>query len=179
MMDSSMRNNAMNTLSPPASKPWYREPWPWFLMSLPAIAVVAGLSTVWIAVKSADGLVVGDYYKAGLAVNQTLARDDAARALALTATIKNEDGALALTLAGHLQTYPEQLRLSLVHPTHSGMDQNLVLRHAGGGHYRAALPTMPAGKWHVLLADTGATWRLTGVLHTPFGQPVTLSATAP
>ena len=169
----------MNTLSAPASKPWYREPWPWFLMSLPAIAVVAGLTTAWIAFQSADGLVVGDYYKAGLAVNQTLARDDAARALALTATFKNEDGALSLTLTGRMQTYPEQLRLSLIHPTHSGMDQTLVLHHAGGGHYRVALPTMPAGKWHILLADTASTWRLTGVLHTPFDQPVTLLATAP
>ena len=161
------------------SKPWYREPWPWFLMSLPATAVIAGVATVVIAYQSADGLVVGDYYKAGLAVNQTLARDDTARALALTAIIKNEDGALALTLSGRLQAYPGQLRLSLVHPTHSGMDQALVLHHAGGGHYRAALPAMPAGKWHILLADSASTWRLTGVLHTPFDQAVTLSATAP
>src|SRR5574340_668345 len=62
------------------SKPWYREPWPWFLMSLPAVAVAAGLTTAWIAFKTADGLVVGDYYKEGLAINQTLERDDAARA---------------------------------------------------------------------------------------------------
>ncbi len=49
----------MNTLSSPTSKPWYREPWPWFLISLPAAAVIAGLTTVWIAANSADGLVVG------------------------------------------------------------------------------------------------------------------------
>jgi hypothetical protein len=96
----------MNTLSHPAGKPWYREPWPWFLISLPATAVIAGLTTVWIAATSADGLVVGDYYKAGLAINQTLARDDAARALALHATFEIEDDALALTLAGRLQAYP-------------------------------------------------------------------------
>ena len=78
------------------SKPWYREPWPWFLMSLPATAVIAGLATVWIAVTSADGLVVGDYYKAGLAINQTLARDDTARALALTATLQRENDILTL-----------------------------------------------------------------------------------
>ena len=35
----------MNTLSHPTSKPWYREPWPWFLMSLPAVAVIAGITT--------------------------------------------------------------------------------------------------------------------------------------
>jgi hypothetical protein len=165
----------MNSLSPTASKPWYREPWPWFLISLPATAVIAGLTTVWIAATTADGLVVGDYYKAGLAINQTLARDDAARTLALAATLQREDGALALTLAGHLKAYPDQLSLTLAHPTHQGLDQTLVLRHAGGGHYRTSLPAMPAGKWHAQLTDpASSTWRLAGVLHTPFSQPVTL-----
>ena len=167
-----------NTLSNPASKPWYREFWPWFLISLPATAVIAGLTTVWIAYNSADGLVVGDYYKAGLAINQTLARDDTARALALIATLQNDDGALTLTLAGHLQTYPDQLSLTLAHPTRQGQDQTLTLSHAGGGHYRAALPVLPDGKWLVQLADAAATWRLSGVLHTPFSQSVTLTTDA-
>ena len=158
------------------SKPWYREPWPWFLISLPATAVIAGLTTVWIAYQSADGLVVGDYYKAGLAINQTLARDDAARALALSATLQHEDGALALALTGRLRAFPDQLSLTLAHPTRQGLDQTLTLNHAGGGHYRTSLPVMPAGKWHAQLADTASTWRLSGVLHTPFSQPVMLTA---
>ena len=165
----------MNTFSASTSKPWYREPWPWFLISLPATAVIAGVATVWIAYQSADGLVVGDYYKAGLAINQTLARDDAAHALELAATLQSENGALALTLMGRLQVYPDQLSLTLAHPTRQGMDQTLMLSHAGGGHYRAALPAMPAGKWHAQLADTASTWRLSGVLHTPFSQPVTMT----
>jgi hypothetical protein len=165
----------MNTLSAPTSKPWYREPWPWFLISLPATAVIAGVTTVWIAATSADGLVVGDYYKAGLAINQTLARDDAARTLALSATLQSVDGALAMTLAGHLQSYPDRLSLTLAHPTRPGLDQTLALSHAGGGHYRASLPALPAGKWHAQLTDAASTWRLSGVLHTPFSRPVTLT----
>lgn len=157
------------------SKPWYREPWPWFLVSLPATAVVAGLTTAWIAFKTADGLVVGDYYKEGLAINQTLERDDAARALGLIATLKSVDGTLMLTLAGHLKTYPGQLVLTLAHPTHQGMDHTLTLNAAGGGRYLAALPAMPNGKWHAQLVDTASTWRLAGVLHSPFTQPATLS----
>ena len=168
----------MNTLSASTSKPWYREPWPWFLISLPATAVIAGVTTVWIAYQSADGLVVGDYYKAGLAINQTLARDDAARAMALSATLQSGDGALALTLAGRLPAYPDRLSLTLAHPTRQGLDQTLVLSHAGSGHYRTLLPVMPAGKWHVQLADTASTWRLSGVLHTPLSRPVTLTTDA-
>lgn len=158
------------------SKPWYREPWPWFLMSLPATAVIAGLVTVWIAATSADGLVAGDYYKAGLAINQTLARDDTARTLALAATMRRENDSLTLSLAGHLKTYPDQLTITLAHPTRQGMDQTLQLSHAGNGHYRALFAAMPDGKWHATLTDTASTWRLSGVVHTPFNQPVTLTA---
>lgn len=163
----------MNTAAQP--KPWYREPWPWFLISLPATAVIAGIATVWIAATSADGLVVGDYYKAGLAVNQTLARDDAARALALTATLKNEADGLTLALGGHLETYPAHLTLTLAHPTRQGMDRTLTLDHAGDGHYRVALPVLPSGKWHAQLTDSASRWRLSGALHTPFSQPVVLT----
>jgi hypothetical protein len=35
------------------------------------IVIVAGAVTVWLAVVSNDGLVTDDYYKQGLAVNQT------------------------------------------------------------------------------------------------------------
>jgi hypothetical protein len=175
-----MRNDAVKNAAaintPLQPKPWYREFWPWFLMSLPASAVVAGIATVVIAVQSADGMVVGDYYKAGLAINQTLARDNAAYAMALSATIRNEDGTLRLALGGRLPAYPEQLSLSLAHPTRSGMDQALTLHHAGDGLYRVAMPSLPAGKWHAELADAASSWRVSGILHLPLTQPVTLSA---
>ena len=35
---------------------WYREPWPWIIMSGPAIVVVAGIATLVIAITSSDGL---------------------------------------------------------------------------------------------------------------------------
>mgnify|MGYP000916835605 FL=1 len=53
---------------PPESapaKPWYREPWPWLLMSGPGLVVIAGVVTAWIAFSGADGLVADDYYKQG------------------------------------------------------------------------------------------------------------------
>ena len=59
----------MNTIP---QTPWYRDPWPWILMAGPAAVVVAGAITLWIAFASADGLVAGDYYKQGLAINQVI-----------------------------------------------------------------------------------------------------------
>lgn len=164
----------MNRLSNPPSKPWYREPWPWFLISLPAAAVVGGIATVWIAATHADGLVVGDYYKAGLAINQVLARDGEARRLGLGATLQAEDGSLGLKLDGRLAAYPERLTLVLAHPTRPGMDQTLTLFHSEAGRYHTAAPALPAGKWHAQLSDGLSAWRLSGVLYSPFSRPAVL-----
>ena len=49
--------------------PWYRQFWPWFLICLPGSVVVAALTTMYIAHKGADDLVVDEYYKEGLAIN--------------------------------------------------------------------------------------------------------------
>lgn len=40
--------------------PWYRQFWPWFIIALPASAVVAGFITLWLAITNPDGLVVSD-----------------------------------------------------------------------------------------------------------------------
>lgn len=39
------------------SRPWYREPWPWIIAAGPAVAVVAGLATWWIAASNADVVI--------------------------------------------------------------------------------------------------------------------------
>ena len=43
-----------------AARPWYKEPWPWLLMSGPAAVVLAGALTAWLAFAGADGLVAED-----------------------------------------------------------------------------------------------------------------------
>ena len=85
----------------PAS-PWYREPWPWLLMAGPGAVVVAGFYTLWLAVKSDDGLVADDYYKRGLAINQTLTRTTRAGQLALGARVEFDAAAarVRVTLSG-------------------------------------------------------------------------------
>ncbi len=46
--------------SPAVGKPWYREPWPWFIIGLIGAAVLASFATLWIAVSNPDPLVVED-----------------------------------------------------------------------------------------------------------------------
>ena len=68
--------------------PWYRQAWPWFLISLPATAVIAGSITFYLAAKGWDGPVANDYYKQGLAINEALERATRGRELGVAATMK-------------------------------------------------------------------------------------------
>ncbi|WP_238927785.1 FixH family protein [Achromobacter xylosoxidans] len=41
--------NTAPVAAPPMVKPWYREPWPWFLMAGPFLAVVGCAITIYLA----------------------------------------------------------------------------------------------------------------------------------
>lgn len=53
-------------MNAPASRPWYRHLWPWLLMLPPALAVVGGAVTYYLAVTRPDELVRQDCVQAGV-----------------------------------------------------------------------------------------------------------------
>ena len=59
--------------------PWYRQFWPWFIIALPASAVIASIITFWLAVSHPDQLVVdGDEYQrlnSGLKAKEAVPED--------------------------------------------------------------------------------------------------------
>ena len=57
--------------------PWWRHGHVWLIISGPAAVVAAGLVTAWIAVASPDPVVADDYYRRGLDINKTKARERA------------------------------------------------------------------------------------------------------
>ena len=145
------------------SKPWYREPWPWLLMAGPCVVIVAGFFTLWLAIRSDDGLVADDYYKRGLAINQTLSRALRAEQLALGARAILSAGTararVTLTGSGAL---PDKLRLRLVHPTRAVADELIELHAVTPGVYEGILAAAVAGRRVVMLEDVARTWRLAG-----------------
>jgi hypothetical protein len=151
---------------------WYREPWPWILMTGPAIVVVAGLVTAWLAFHGEDGLVIDDYYKQGLAINQTLSRSDAAERLGIEAQLYFVDGRVRVLLGAALGSGTLSLRLA--HPTRMGMDQSLSLAAVGPGVYEGRLSPLRPGRWHVVLEQRD--WRLAGDWTLPAADVLTLGA---
>ncbi len=41
-------------------EPWYKQFWPWFIIALPASAVIASFFTLWLAISNPDHLVVDE-----------------------------------------------------------------------------------------------------------------------
>jgi hypothetical protein len=61
-----------------AIKPWYREPWPWYLMLGPAVAIVACAITITLAFKNfSDQPIYDGGVKRGLVVEKPAAPNSA------------------------------------------------------------------------------------------------------
>lgn len=131
--------------------------------------MAAGFVTLWLAVKSEDGLVVEDYYKQGLAIHKVLDRERAALRQGVTAEVRLEEGGrrVVVELATKDGAPPAALVLKVIHPTRAGFDQTLRLRAEGRGVFRGALSPLTTGRWVLSLEDEGGTWRLTGDLWYP------------
>ena len=162
----------MHTTNPTGldDKPWYAQFWPWFLISLPATAVVAGLITLQLAIDTDGGLVSDDYYKEGLAVNKDLAKDALTRQLGLEAYASYDPGTREFSVTLHQRdgTPIEALTLELIHPTRAHHDLSMLMTAQGQGRFIAKLPaTIPTAYWHVRLSPPDGNWQLENRLHLP------------
>jgi hypothetical protein len=153
----------------PPEKSWRREPWPWLLMMGPATVIVAGTVTTVLAVTGSDGLVADDYYRQGLAINRTLARDANARTLGIRGEMTFSEGRVRASLSAN-RALPDRIRLTLVHPTRSGEDRSAALARDATGAYSAPFAAPPQGRWNVVLE--AGDWRLTTAAQWHEGVPV-------
>jgi len=144
--------------------PWYRQFWPWFLIALPASVVVISMHLIYTAYNHADDLVVDEYYKVGLAINQQLDRQEKARALGIAARLMLTPGQVTVHVSDGAIT-DTSLELVLSHPIESDRDFMVNLQRVGPGVYNGALPAPVAERWHWILRDGAeGAWRLDGVV---------------
>lgn len=79
---------AMDNPKPPP--PWWTFGHVWLLIAGPAVVVVAGFVTLWLALTRPDPVLAEDYYRRGLEINRTLPgpAPDAAQDNSLTPAIQ-------------------------------------------------------------------------------------------
>ena len=152
------------------TQPWYRQFWPWFLILLPASAVVAGLYTLLLAVSTKDSLVIATDRSISAAKQRVTAAERRADDLDLAASIdiNLQTGLISASLDSPVDyVAPDTLELEFSHPAFAERDQLLVLARAlpdasgrptWSGHFVA----VPSGRWYVVLQSEDE-WRLNGV----------------
>jgi hypothetical protein len=164
-----------------AQRPWYAHRWPWLLMLGPAIVVVAGSYTGYLAFSNPDPLVVGDYYKRGKAINQDLRRDRAAteRAMALTLNYDAVTGILGGAVRSKGAASSEALVLRLAHATLPAKDLRFVVQPDAHGQFSLSLPMLERSRWQVVAEGDQQDWRLEGHWAWPTQRGVDIVADAP
>lgn len=150
----------MNTTATDTNKPWYKQFWPWFLISLPGSVVIASIFTIIIASDKPDTVVMDDYYKQGLAINRDISREQLARKMGIKATLKMSVNHLTISLESTKKIDPGYLMLRIMHPTLADKDRQIKLNRISPLVYRAKAPAISSGNWNVRLEPGNADWRI-------------------
>ncbi|MET1253851.1 FixH family protein [Aliikangiella maris] len=157
--------------------PWYKETWPWFIISLPLISVVAGIITYQLAATDPHSMVKDDYFKEGLAINQSIEKLQKAKTLNLSANITTDQSSqlITLKLTGNHSNI-QSLQLIFSHPTQANLDQAVSLEKLGDNEFIAQIPNLPKAYWHVRISDDKNQWLLKSRWHYPESRSITINA---
>lgn len=151
------------------NRAWYREPMVWLMLALPAAAVVAGLSTVAIAVRASGNDAVPESVRrtAQIQIADLAAdRQAAQRRLRAFVYVTRDTGAVRVSVTGNTVT-DARLQLRFIHATDGSQDAHATLVRTGDAWLgRIDAPIDRA--WAVVLSAEDDNWRLQGSL--PPGQ---------
>lgn len=154
----------MTTTTEQSIPPWYKQFWPWFLISFPAAAVIAGTITIVIAINHHDADVVDDYYKKGLAINRVITQQELAASLGLVANAEYVSTTGELKLMLDLNAIPEKniesLSLAFIHTTRAEHDRHVLLHKDQQGFFKTIIKDIQAGSWRLILEPADKQWRL-------------------
>ncbi|MBB5015151.1 FixH family protein [Rehaibacterium terrae] len=143
------------------SRPWYREPMVWLMLAFPLSAVIAGLSTVAIAVRAGGADAVPESVRRTAQVQiADLAADQRALELGLSARLDldADTGAVRVTLEGDAGI-PARLHLSAVHPTAAAADEALPLLRQDDA-FLGRFTADRSHDWKLVLTPESGDWRL-------------------
>lgn len=156
-----------------AAKPWYKQPWLWFILT-PLIAVfIYGFTFLYLSIVTMDGVVKDDYYRNVRSYEVNSEKNLAAIEKNISATLNLDDvtGDLMLKLSGNFEELPPYLTLGIVHPTHQKYDQSITLKSVGSqGLFSGSLSSPISGKRYLYLTPPTETWSLRTEVHPPYEQ---------
>lgn len=148
--------------------PWYRQFWPWFIIALPASAVVAGLYTLWIALQTGDSLVMRSDDGVNTVTERIIAAEQLAAQYGLLATVSidSQTNAVSVSIGASDGTHiADTLELYMRHPTMASRDVQIILHRAmqdaSGNPVWAGHFTQPLSDRMIMTLSSQDSWRMT------------------
>ena len=149
--------------SEPAVRPWYKEPWPFILVSITGLGVVAGSTLAFIGLSNPPEIVSGDFEQLGRGLTDTNVRTAQARALGLAGQIDVQGDQVVLRLsAADAASLPERVLVQFQHPATGDGDTTALLQRADDGQYYGGLARTPHGRSLIIVSDLEQSWWLSG-----------------
>ncbi|RUO77582.1 FixH family protein [Idiomarina seosinensis] len=142
-------------------KPWYKQFWPWFLISVPVVVMIVCAIIIYLAVTQGNfSMVVDDYYKRGKTINAVIANVQRAQELNISFQFKAADGKLALRYHSGEPEELSALTVNFVHATDEDRDFVRRVTVASDGIYRADIPANVDSKWTVTIEPFDRQWKV-------------------
>lgn len=141
---------------------------PWMFVGAFAVIIAVNGALVYFAQSSFSGLETEHAYERGLKYNQTLEAAAAQDQLGWRGEITLDPAAngqyeLAVQFADRQARPIDGLRVDahVRRPSNADMDQDVTLRHMGGGRYAAEIALPALGQWDVRIVahDGDASWQ--------------------
>ncbi|MCK4742391.1 MAG: FixH family protein [Sulfuriflexus sp.] len=153
--------------NPEQKKAWYKQPLVLMIIAIPLSAVFGGISMIYLAITTDDGLVKDDYYQYGKQINLVLERDIEAKRISLAGKFDFQPvtGIVSVQLTTKTGTLPATISLEMLHATRAGQDQQTELALTADKEYHGLIKELVPGRWYVQL--TTSQWRLNGELQHP------------
>jgi len=168
-MKGNIRMNTMTDTNDPSSNPWYKQPWLWFLLSIPIASVILSSIMVTVAVVGKDSLVSDNYYKDGIGINQTIEQDRLAIQLNIVPIITIQDKTVIINIQSAKMPTQAFLTLKLLHPTVSEKDLTIRLLPTESG-FIGDLPNTVEGRRYLDLYGFDNSWRIREEVYLPLSQ---------
>ncbi len=151
------------------SKPWYKQFWPWFLMSLPFSVIIAMIITLIIADSYGDNpMVVDNYYKKGRGINAEVEKIQAAQQLGIELLYTQTNREFTIRFNSGQPDQLTALTVSFYHATQAEKDFSQVLTADAQGVFRGKLPeTAEQGKFTITVVPYTRAWRLSQTISLP------------
>jgi hypothetical protein len=132
--------------------PLRRNPVFWIMVLLPALTVVAGLTTLGIALREADPPLPEAYHWEGEHLDRDFAQQRVAAAHGIQVTLETHaaDGVCTAQVIAAPDDV-DALTLLFSNAADPGLDRVVRLQRVAAGEYRGACAPIPSGRWRVAL----------------------------